>query len=96
MTDPFIEEIANRIREALNPLELSIRDFSAEHAGHYHDAHKHPAGTHIEISIRSELFDGKSRVQRQRMVHEIFKDELSSARIHALVLILKGSDEGSA
>jgi BolA family transcriptional regulator, general stress-responsive regulator len=86
-----MEDLVARIKAALKTDEVSIRDFSAEHSGHFHSPHKHSGGTHLEVSIRSEIFNDKSRVQRERLVYEIFKDELSSGRVHALVLKLRGS-----
>lgn len=39
---------------------------------------------HIQVYIKSPLFEGKSRIQRHRMVMDLFSSELNSGEIHAL------------
>ncbi len=48
------------------------------------ESHRHHRGTetHYKIIVVSSQFDGQSRVQRARSVHEILKTELQS--IHSL------------
>jgi BolA protein len=66
---------------ALAPVELDLRDESAQHAGH---AGSRPSGgTHWQLVIVSEAFRGKSTVARHRMVYEALGD-LMSRDIHAL------------
>ena len=38
----------------------------------------------FEIYVISELFDGKSSLQRQQSLLAVFKDELKSGKLHAL------------
>ena len=40
----------------------------------------------------SDAFSGKSRVERQRMVHKVLADELAD-RVHALALKLQSPEE---
>lgn len=79
--------VADTIREklvtGLQPARLDIVDISAQHAGH---AGARPGGeSHFEVAIVSPAFEGKSRVERQRLVHGILADELAGP-VHALSL----------
>jgi BolA protein len=79
----FAERIESRLRAALAPSELRVEDESARHAGH---AGSRPGGeTHFRIHIVAEVFRGKSRVARHRMVNDALRAELAE-RIHALAI----------
>lgn len=41
---------------------------------------------HIQVLVVSNKFDGQSRIQRQRMVMDIFAPELKSGEVHALTI----------
>ncbi len=62
---------------ALHPLHLEV-----ENESHMHSV---PPGseTHFKVLIVSPSFEGKSRVDRQRMINELLKAELQSG-LHAL------------
>ena len=84
------EAIETKLTRALDPLRLEIVDESNLHAGH---AGARPEGeTHFRVKIVSRAFDGKSRIDRQRMVFEALADEMES-RIHALTLKTLTPDE---
>ena len=79
--------VASRLRaklaEALKPARLDIVDESERHKGH---AGARPEGeTHFRIEIVSELFRGKPRLERQRMVLAVLADEIGPT-VHALSL----------
>jgi BolA protein len=77
------EIIRSKLTEALSPLRLEIVDDSAKHQGH---AGWRPGGeTHFNVTVVSAAFDGKSRVERQRMVYGILAAEMAD-RVHALAL----------
>jgi BolA protein len=65
---------------ALNPVELSLHDESAQHAGHAGAA---SGGGHWQLTIVSEAFRDRSPVARHRMVYELLGD-LMRRDIHAL------------
>ncbi len=70
-----------RLERALAPSRLEIVDESAQHHGH---AGSRPEGeTHFKVVIVSTAFAGRSRIDRQRLVHEAAADLLKE-RIHAL------------
>jgi BolA protein len=82
-----------RLVSELEPVRLGIEDQSALHAGH---AGARPAGeTHFRVAIVSERFAGRSRIDRQRLVHEAAADLLRTD-IHALSVRALAPDEPGA
>ena len=70
-----------RLTQALAPERLEIEDQSARHAGH---AGARPEGeSHFHVAIVAAAFEGRSRVERQRMVFEAV-DDLLRTDVHAL------------
>ena len=80
--------------QALKPIKIDLKNDSAKHAGHAH--HLGGAGftgeTHYKLSIVSTLFDSASRIDRQRMVMDLLKEEFATG-LHALEITAKGSNE---
>jgi BolA family transcriptional regulator, general stress-responsive regulator len=84
------DTIRKKLADAFVPTRLDIRDDSRLHAGH---AGARPEGeTHFSVEIVSGVFAGKSRVERQRLVHTVLADELRQ-RVHALALRTLAPDE---
>ena len=82
--------IRRKLESALAPEKLDIVDESHRHAGH---AGARPEGeTHFRVEIVSAAFDGKSRVERQRLVYNILAEELET-RVHALALTTRTPGE---
>jgi BolA protein len=72
-----------KLAAAFSPVRLEVVDESHKHAGH---AGARPEGeTHFRVEIVSAAFEGKSRLVRQRMVHEVLAQELAGP-VHALSL----------
>jgi BolA protein len=72
-----------KILESLQPEQLEIRDDSGNHAGH---SGARPEGeTHYHIRIVSTAFEGRSRIDRHRMVQALLAPEFESG-LHALQL----------
>lgn len=80
--------------KALNPIQIELKNDSDKHRGHAH--HLGGAGfsgeTHYKLKLVSALFDGVSRVDRQRMVMDLLKEEFNTG-LHALEIKAKGSSE---
>lgn len=75
--------IETNLTQALRPARLEIVDESHRHAGH---AGANPEGeSHFRLTVVAQAFEGKSRVDRQRLVYGALK-ELMASRIHALAL----------
>ncbi|MCC5981022.1 MAG: BolA family transcriptional regulator [Oceanicaulis sp.] len=82
--------IEDKLKAALQPLELTIIDDSAAHAGH---AGSRPGGeSHFTVDIVSEAFAGQSRIARHRLVNQALAEELTGP-IHALVIRAKAPGE---
>lgn len=77
------EQIRRKLTTALEPVRLEIEDESHRHAGHA--GHSEAGESHFRIEIVSTGFAGKSRVQRQRLVYDILREEMAT-RVHALSL----------
>lgn len=80
-TGPVASEMRRRLAQALSPTRIELVDDSEKHRGH---GGYNPAGeSHFSLLIESPLFEGKSRVERQRLVHAAL-GELVGERVHAL------------
>ncbi len=87
---PIADQIRAKLEAAFAPQALIIADESAKHAGH---AGAHPLGeSHFAVTIAAAAFNGKSRLERQRMVNQTLVEELA-AHVHALRLAVSGTDE---
>ncbi len=84
------ETIRTKLTAALAPANLTIIDESDRHAGH---AGSRPEGeTHFQVIVVASAFEGKSRLERQRMIYGVLADELAD-RVHALTLKTLTPDE---
>lgn len=84
------DRITAKITEALAPVRLVVLDESHRHAGH---AGARPEGeTHFRVEICSTAFAGLSRIDRQRLVHQVLAEELEG-RVHALSLATTTPEE---
>jgi BolA protein len=79
-TGPVAQEMLRRL-DSLSPTKVELIDDSEKHRGH---GGYNPAGeSHFTLIIESAAFQGKSRVERQRLVHAALGD-LVGERVHAL------------
>ena len=90
-TGPVAAEIDKRLRAALDPSHLLVRDDSERHRGHsgYNSA---SGESHFTVEIVSPRFQGMSRLQRQRCVNEALADLLVE-RVHALAIQARAPGE---
>lgn len=87
------DEIYRKITAALQPDHLVVKDESHLHAGH---AGAPDGGeSHFRLLIVSRLFEGESRVARQRRVNGILREELAGP-VHALAMRALTPDEYAA
>lgn len=89
-----METIRNRLAEALNPLELDIRDDSARHQGHA-GVDGQAQETHFTVFIISEAFNGLGLVARHRKINELLGD-LYTTGLHALAIKATSAEEINA
>jgi BolA family transcriptional regulator, general stress-responsive regulator len=83
--------IINRLREAFAPQSLDVSDESHLHEGHA--GHRPGGETHFRVYIVSDAFEGKSRIERHRMINAVLAAELTGP-VHALALKAHAPGEG--
>ena len=75
--------IINKLHEAFLPESLEVLDESHLHDGHA--GHRPGGETHFRVYIVSPAFEGKSRVERHRMINAALASELAET-VHALAI----------
>ena len=88
-SDPRLEKLRSRLQAALAPEELEIIDETAKHAGHAGAA---SGGGHYLLHIVADAFEGKSPIQRHRLVFDAVGDMMHTD-IHALSIQAKTPGE---
>ena len=86
------EIITNKLREAFSPERLDVTDESHLHEGHA--GHRHGGETHFRVNIVSAAFEGKSRIERHRMINSTLAAELTGG-VHALAIKAQATGEAS-
>jgi BolA protein len=79
--------IENAIREKLQRI-LTPQALEVVNESHMHAGHASSPGTgesHFRVVVISNLFHGKSRLERHRMVNDALAEELSG-ELHALAI----------
>ncbi|WP_366654905.1 BolA family protein [Fodinicurvata sp. EGI_FJ10296] len=88
------DDVASRIRakvtNALHPVQLELLDESDRHIGHA--GHDGRGQSHFKLIVVAEVFEGKSRVERQRLVYGALAEELAD-RVHALSITARAPSE---
>lgn len=83
MSDERCERIRSHLEQAFQPVQLDIADDSRHHAGH-----QHSGGGHFSVNICSGHFEGRSTIERHRMVYGalsgMMPDEIHALSIKAL------------
>jgi BolA protein len=85
------ELITEKLTEAFAPQSLRVVDESHQHAGHA--GHREGGETHFRVYIVSRAFQGKSRLDRHRLINAALAGELASG-VHALAIHAATPDEG--
>ena len=84
------ETIEKKLSDAFAPEQLDIEDQSHLHAGHA--GAREGGQSHFKVDVVAAAFDGKSRVERQRMIYAVLADELAGP-VHALALSARTPSE---
>jgi BolA protein len=75
------ESLERKLTLAFTPSRLEVVDDSHRHAGH---AGARPGGeTHFNVVIEAAVFEGLSRLERQRRINAALADDLAGP-VHAL------------
>lgn len=86
------DSITKKLSEAFAPESLDVTDESHLHEGHA--GHRPGGETHFRIYIVSQAFEGKSRVERHRMINALLAGELAGS-VHALAMkVLTPGEQG--
>lgn len=83
---PIATIIREKLTAGLSPDRLEIEDDSARHAGHHHEGGmdgRAGGESHFNVAIVAAAFEGQGRVQRQRAVNALLREELAGP-VHAL------------
>tara|TARA_S200000501_G_C20686186_1_gene683046 strand:+ start:193 stop:462 length:270 start_codon:yes stop_codon:yes gene_type:complete len=84
-----IEEIIRKkIMDKISLIHLEVKDFTGRHLNH----DLHSGGFHLEATIVSDDFDGKSLIERHKMIYTAL-DELIQKEIHAISMKTLTSSE---
>ncbi|KAB7610320.1 BolA family transcriptional regulator [Amylibacter sp. SFDW26] len=83
----------DRIREKLlktfTPIALEVIDDSEAHRGH--GGYREGGGTHFNVNIKAEAFNGLNRVGQQRLINKALAQEFEDG-LHALSLVVQTAD----
>lgn len=92
MAETLRDWISKRLTSELAPVALEVIDESHLHAGH---AGARPEGeTHFRLDVVSASFEGKSRVQRHRIVNQALDDAFKRG-LHALAIRARSPSEAA-
>ena len=84
--------ITEKLTSAFSPQSLNVVDESHLHAGHA--GSREGGQTHYRVYIVSKAFEGKSRVDRHRMINTALAAELAGS-VHALAIHAAAPGEGA-
>lgn len=90
MANGMQEQIREKLAQALQPFLLAVENQSALHRGHAGDDGS--GESHFAVIAVSNIFEGKTRIDRQRMIHNLLAYELDHG-IHALLIKAMTEDE---
>ncbi len=82
-------EITRRLNESFSPETLGVEDESYMHEGH---VGARDGRGHFRVLIISSLFEGKSQIERHRMIYRVL-DDMMRLDIHALAIDAWSPDE---
>ena len=92
---PIATIIREKLTAGVSPERLEIEDDSGRHAGHHHEGGvdgRAGGESHFNLLVVSSVFEGLSRVQRQRTINALLREELAGP-VHALSIRALTPDE---
>jgi BolA protein len=81
------DRIEAKLNAAFSPISLSVVDDSHHHAGH--GGAREGGETHFSVTIVSQAFSGKSRVDMHRAINATLAEEFTKW-VHALAITARG------
>jgi BolA protein len=85
--------ITEKLNKAFAPESLRVADESHLHEGHA--GHRPGGQTHFRVYIVAAAFQGKSRLDRHRMINAVLAAELAGS-LHALAIHASAPGEASS
>jgi len=89
---PLADLITKKLTDAFALEAIRVADESSLHEGHA--GHRPGGETHFRVYIVATAFEGKSRVERHRMVNAALAEELAGG-IHALAIQARTPEEAA-
>ena len=81
----YLEEIGKKLKQQIEMEDLLIVDNSHKHKGHkFFD----PKKFHLHLKIKSLYLDSISRLNAQKIIMRVLKDDLNT-KIHALEISIE-------
>jgi BolA family transcriptional regulator, general stress-responsive regulator len=77
-----------KLKRAFDPAVLEVIDRSHLHVGHA--GWREEGESHFHLKIKAAGFAGKSRLERQRMVNQVLREELAE-KVHAMSMEIDGA-----
>ena len=90
---PTAQAMRKKLEAAFSPQRLDLVDDSSRHAGH--EGARDGGESHFSVTITSDAFTGRTRVERQRLVNQVLSDELAGP-VHALSIKALAPGEAGA
>jgi len=81
----YFEKICTRLNEEIEIEHINIVDNSHKHKGHKSFS---PEKFHLHLKIKSLYLNSLSRVNAQKMIMKVLKDDLNT-KIHALEISIE-------
>lgn len=88
--EPVARLIERKLHAAFADAQVEVEDESRHHEGHA--GHRPGGQTHFRVYIVSTAFEGKTRLERHRMINSLLAEELSG-RVHALAIHASAPNE---
>ena len=81
----YFEEICNKLKNEIELENIEIVDNSHKHKGHKFYS---PEKFHLKLKIKSSYLSSLSRINAQKMIMKILKEDLET-KIHALEISIE-------
>ncbi len=81
----YFEEICNKLKNEIELENIEIVDNSHKHKGHKFYS---PEKFHLKLKIKSSYLNSLSRINAQKMIMKILKEDLET-KIHALEISIE-------
>ena len=81
----YFEEISKKLNDEIDIEDVEIIDNSYKHKGHKSFS---PEKAHLHLIVKSKYLSTLSRINAQKMIMKILKDDLKS-KIHALEISIE-------